>query len=136
MRPSTRGSDDAVRPVLTGRALALGGVVVLLIVLLASPVNRYLNSRREISSAAQQLRQHQQQLAELRREKARWSDPGYIQRQARMRLQYAMPGDTVYVVVNKGQSSDIEKTDGTIAAQSAGGGWNTRLMDSVHAVAK
>jgi cell division protein FtsB len=136
MRPTLSESDDAVRPVLTGRALVLGGVVVLLIVLLASPVNRFLNSRQDIGTAAQQLHRDQQRLAELRREKQLWSDPGYIQRQARMRLQYAMPGDTVYVVVNKGQRSDIEKTDGTAAAQATGGGWNTRLMDSVRAAAK
>jgi cell division protein FtsB len=136
MRAPMRGSDGAGRPVLTGRALALGGVVILLLVLLAAPVNRFLNSRHDIDSAAQQLRHHQQQLADLQRQNARWSDPGYIQQQARTRLQYAMPGDTVYVVVNKGQSSDIEKTDGTVADQSAGGGWNTRLMDSVHAAAK
>jgi cell division protein FtsB len=129
-------SDDGTRPVLTGRALVLGGVVVLLVVLLASPVNRYLGSRHEINKAAQQLRDHRQQLADLTRQKDRWSDPGYIQRQARTRLQYAMPGDTVYVVVDKGQSSDIEKTSGSAVAQPAGPGWNTRLMDSLRAAAK
>jgi cell division protein FtsB len=129
------GSGDAVRPVLTGRALALGAVVLLLVVLLAAPINRYLTSRREISRAAQQLRDDRQQLGDLARQKARWSDPGYIQRQARIRLQYAMPGDTVYVVVNKGQRSDIEKTSGTDLAGPAGPGWNTRLMDSVRAAA-
>jgi cell division protein FtsB len=130
------GGDQGVRPVLTGRALALGGVVVLLIVLLASPVNRYLGSRRDISRTSEQLHRDQQRLAELQRQKARWSDPGYIQQQARTRLQYAMPGDTVYVVVNKGQSSDIEKTAGSSATGPAAPGWNTRLMDSVRAAAK
>jgi cell division protein FtsB len=130
------GGGDGARPVLTGRALALGGVVVLLVVLLASPVNRYLSSRRELSGAAQQLQLDRQQLAELNRQKARWSDPGYIQQQARSRLQYAMPGDTVYVVVDKGQSSDIEDTSGAHSTPAPGSGWNTRLMDSVRASAK
>jgi cell division protein FtsB len=128
--------DQGPRPVLTGRALALGGVVVLLVVLLASPINRYLGSRHDIAHATQQLQQDQQQLSQLTRQKALWSDPGYIQRQARTRLQYAMPGDTVYVVVNKGQTSDIEKTAGAGAAPAGGPGWNTRLMDSVRAAAR
>jgi cell division protein FtsB len=130
------GGDGARRPVLTGRALALGGVVVLLVVLLASPVNRYLSSRHALSGAAQQLQHDRQQLAELKQQKARWADPGYIAQQARTRLQYAMPGDTVYVVVGKGQSSGIEDTSGAHATPAPGTGWNTRLMDSVHDAAK
>jgi cell division protein FtsB len=130
--------DDAedARPVLTGRALALGGVVVLLVVLLASPVNRYLGSRRDINRATQQLQQDQHQLAQLQRQKQRWSDPGYIQQEARTRLQYAMPGDTVYVVVDKGQASDIQKTSGSQAQRASGPGWNNRLMDSVRSAAR
>ncbi|HVU93022.1 MAG TPA: septum formation initiator family protein, partial [Jatrophihabitans sp.] len=79
--PGRRG-----RPVLTGRALLLGGIVVLLVVLLASPIHRYLASRGDIASTAQQLKKDQQQLRELQRQKQRWGDPGYIQQQARARL--------------------------------------------------
>jgi cell division protein FtsB len=129
-------STQQRRPVLTGRALVLGGVVVLLVVLLASPVNRYLGSRQDIAHATNQLQQDQRRLAQLTRQKQQWGDPGYIQQQARTRLQYAMPGDTVYVVVDKGQRSDIEKTSGENAAQPAGPGWNIRLMDSVRAAAR
>jgi cell division protein FtsB len=124
------------RPVLTGRALVLGGIVLLLIVLLAAPINRYLTSRHAVDNAAQQLREHRQQLTELAKQQQRWGDPGYIQQQARNRLQYAMPGDTVYVVVDKGQSSDIERTSGSDLAAPPGPSWNTRLMDSLHAAAK
>jgi hypothetical protein len=75
-------------------------------------------------------------LVDLSHQKALWGDPGYIQRQARIRLQYAMPGDTVYVVVDKGQRSDIETTAGSQAKQAAGPGWNSRLMDSLRAAGK
>jgi cell division protein FtsB len=121
--------------VLTGRALVLGGVVVLLVVLLAAPIHRYLGSRSDVNRAAQQLRDDQRQLAQLRHQQALWSDPGYIQQQARARLQYAMPGDTVYVVVHKGQTSDIAKTAGARAAQAGRAAWNVRLMDSLRAAA-
>ena len=122
------------RPVLTGRALALGGMLVLLVVLLASPIHRYLASRSDLGAASQQLRDDQRQLAELDRERAQWSDPGYIQQQARKRLELAMPGDTVYVVVDKGQSSKIEQTRGSGHAKAASGpAWNSKLWGSVRA---
>jgi cell division protein FtsB len=114
----------------------LGGIVVLLVVLLASPIHRYLASRSDVSHAAQQLHDDQSRLGDLTKQKARYSDPGYIQRQARIRLQFAMPGDTVYVVVDKGQKSDIEKTAGSATKKAAGTEWNTRLWDTVRAAAK
>jgi cell division protein FtsB len=131
---TARDVAEPARPVLTGRALVLGALVVLLVVVLASPVNRYLSSRGDVTHAGQQLQDDQKQLAELTRQKALYSDPGYIQQQARKRLQFAMPGDTVYVVVDKGQKSDIEQTRGRTGNQKASGrAWNTRLWDSVQA---
>jgi cell division protein FtsB len=135
LSPPTR-RDGTTRPVLTGRALVLGGLVIVLIVVLASPIQRYLNSRSQVSSAAAQLRHDQHALKQLRKQKAQWSDPGFIQQQARTTLQYAMPGDTVYVVADKGQSSDIEKTAGSGAKPPPGPGWNVRLMDSIRTAAK
>jgi len=114
----------------------LGGVVVLLVVLLASPVHRYLSSRGDVTGSAQQLRDDQQQLRDLQRQKDRWGDPGYVQQQARRRLQFAMPGDVVYVVVDKGERSEIEKTAGKPSSTSRGTAWNTRLWNSVRAADK
>jgi len=125
------GTGRRVRPVLTGRALLLGGVLVLLVVLLASPVHRYLGSRSDIATSSQQLHQDQQRLRQLQGQKDRWGDPGYVQQQARQRLQYAMPGDVVYVVVDKGERSDIEKTAGRPATAARSTDWSKRLWDSV-----
>ena len=119
------------RPAVTGRALVLGTLVVLLLVLLASPLNRYFGSRSDLAHAQQQLGDDQRELAQLTQQYALWSDPGYIQQQARQRLQYAMPGDTVYVVVNHGATSDIAKTTATRQVAKAGGSWNARLWTSV-----
>lgn len=124
------------RPVLTGRALVLGGLVILLVVLLASPIHRYLGSRSDVSGAAQRLQDDQQRLSNLTKQKAQWSDPGFIQQQARARLQYAMPGDTVYVVVDKGQQSEIAKTAGSTSAPAGGPAWNDRLMESIRAASR
>lgn len=129
------GARKKPRRAVTGRALVLGTLVVLLLVLLASPLNRYFGSRSDVEHAAQQLHSDQTQVQQLQAQLQKWSDPGYIQQQARVRLQYAMPGDTVYVVVDPGQQSDIQKTAGTNVAQQQST-WNQRLWDSVQAAGK
>ena len=128
-----RTRTSAARPALTGRALVLGAVVVLLVVLLAAPIERFLQSRSDVGTAGRQLTNDRSQLSTLRRQQQLWSDPGYIQQQARTRLQFAMPGDTVYVVVRKGQRSDLARTAGTVPAKAGGPAWSTRLWDSVRA---
>jgi cell division protein FtsB len=119
------------RRAVTGRALVLGTLVVLLLVVLASPLNRYFQSRSALNDAAQKLKDDKSRVSQLQQQINRWSDPGYVQQQARQRLQYAMPGDTVYVVVDRGQKNDIVKTAGAGANPDDQAGWNTRLWDSV-----
>ncbi len=123
----------APRRAVTGRALVLGVLVVLLVVVLASPVSRYFGSRSDVGAAATQLQQDQKQLKALQAQLAKWSDPGYVQQQARARLQWAMPGDTVYVVVGQGQKSEIAKTAGAPRSTTSGPTWNQRLWASVQA---
>jgi cell division protein FtsB len=125
--------DRGPRPVVTGRALVLGALVIVLVVVLAAPLHRYLSSRSGVSTAAQQLRDDQNQLAALKKQQAQWGDPGYIQQQARLRLQYAMPGDTVYVVTAPGQASDLGETATAkdANAQPPGSTWNSRLWGSI-----
>ncbi len=119
------------RRAITGRAIVLGTLVVLLLVLLASPLNRYFASRSALNSAAQQLQSDKYQLGELKKQIAQWSDPGYIERQARTRLQYAMPGDTTYIVVDHGQANEIARTAGTPRRTQTGTTWNAKLWDSI-----
>ncbi len=119
------------RRAVTGRALVLGTLVILLLVVLASPLNRFFQSRSALSDAAQKLRSDKARVSQLQQQINRWGDPGYVQQQARQRLQYAMPGDTVYVVVDRGQKNDIAKTAGAGTNSDDQAGWNTRLWNSV-----
>ncbi len=111
----------------------LGAVIVLLVVVLAAPLHRYLSSRSALAQAEQQRRQSQSQLAELRQQLKQWNTPAYIEQQARSRLQYAMPGDTVYVVVRPGQKSSLssQTQQRTAPVRVPGGTWNQRLWGSV-----
>jgi cell division protein FtsB len=118
---------------ITGRALVLGAVLILLAVVLAPPLHRYLAARGAFQQAERQRGEDQRQLAELRQQLAQWNDPAYIEQQARDRLQYAMPGDTVYVVIRPGEKTGIggQQQGATEAVQIPGGTWNERLWGSV-----
>ncbi len=107
--------------------------MVFLVVLLAAPLHRYLAARSAAGQAAQQKQQTEQQLTQLRQLDNQLSDPAYIAAQARERLQYAMPGDTVYVVVQPGQQDDLNQTSkgSTAPTKAPGNTWNKRLWGSV-----
>jgi cell division protein FtsB len=130
-KPGRRPSGRRPRRAITGRALVLGTLVILLLVVLASPLNRYFQSRSALSDAARQLRDDKARLTQLEQQVKRWGDPGYVQQQARQRLEYAMPGDTVYVVVDHGQRNDIAKTAGAGGSAHDQAGWNAKLWNSV-----
>jgi cell division protein FtsB len=122
-----------LRRALTGRALVLAGVVVLLVVVLAAPLHRYLSAHSAENQAATQQQRDTAQLAQLQAQAQRLKDPAYIESLARSRLQYAMPGDTVYGIITPGSPSKL--TDSTPAQTGPttvpGGTWNQRLWGSV-----
>ncbi|HYU65249.1 MAG TPA: septum formation initiator family protein [Jatrophihabitantaceae bacterium] len=118
---------------LTGRALVLGAVIIVLVVILAAPLHRYLSSHGAVEQAQQERRENQAQLARLHEQLAQWDDPAYVEQQARTRLQYALPGDTVYVVVHPGEKSGLggAAQHDTAPVRVPGGTWNQRLWGSV-----
>lgn len=118
---------------LTGRALVLGVVLVLLALVLASPLQRYLRQRDSLAQARHQQVSVSAQVAQLGRLKANWADPTYIEQQARARLQYARPGDTVYVVIGAQSSAREASADQAKPATSTSGQstWQTRAWTSL-----
>lgn len=79
-----------------GRVVVLFVVLCVLALTLAVPVRTYLSEQaREDKVAAE----HAQLLADINRleeQKRLQDDPAYIKQQARIRLQYVMPGETAY----------------------------------------
>ncbi len=108
---------------------------MLLVLLLAAPLHRYLAARSAVQQADQQRRQGDAQLAQLQQQDKQLSDPAYIEQQARVRLQYALPGDTVYVVVGPGQRNSLAQptTPSASSSRAPGQTWNQRLWGSVQA---
>jgi len=129
VRP-TAGSAPRRRPPVTGRAVLLGALVLLLALTLAGPVRQYLAGQAELEQLAAEGRELDERAADLQRQLERQSDPAYAERQARERLTYVLPGDRLVVVVD---GETVEGDAGTLA--SAGRDeqlpWDEALMQSL-----
>ncbi|WP_232248640.1 FtsB family cell division protein [Streptacidiphilus rugosus] len=115
------------RPKLTGRAAVLALVVCALVAALAYPMRQFIAQRTQIDQQRAAQQQAQQQVEELRREKARWQDPAYVEAQARARLHFGFPGDTPFTSVNPSPTPSASPTTQQAASQP----WYQSLLGSL-----
>ena len=129
------GRPDWLRmPKLTGRRMMVAAMVLFLAVVLASPFQTYLSRRASVASSERQEQQLNAHLAELQREAEQWQDPAFVAREARIRLQYVRPGDTLYTVLNaQGQPLEAPASAATekVAQSNHRPSWNSTLWNSV-----
>jgi cell division protein FtsB len=121
---------------LTGRAAVLALVVCLLAISLAYPLREYLAQRGDIGSVRARVAQQEKSVADLRSQQKRWQDPAYVERQARERLHFVMPGETSYVVL---EPDEAPAPDGVVASAPrpvAHSPWFTDLWRTVEVAGK
>jgi type II secretory pathway pseudopilin PulG len=108
-------------------AVAVASVVLAL----ALPFKVWVAQRGQIHAVEAQTREQQRHIAQLREQQQRWQDPDYVKQQARVRLHYAMPNETTYVVLSKPDNRPAKRS----AAQepTLTGPWYSRLWQSVEA---
>jgi cell division protein FtsB len=114
-----RPDDPAVarsRTNLTGRAAVLALVVCLLAISLAYPLREYLAQRGDIGDYRSRVAAQEKSVADLRAQQKRWQDPAYVERQARARLHFVMPGETAYVVLGP-EEAPAPGADGVVPSQ-------------------
>lgn len=114
------------------RQVAILGLVLCAIALsVAFPLRSYLEQRTELAQAVATQQDLEQQRDELQARRIALEDPDYIAAEARRRLQYVTPGDTVFVV----HAPPIESAADIAAADAAddlpwyGSLWNTLTED-------
>jgi cell division protein FtsB len=118
---------------LTGRAAVLGLVVCALALSVGYPLEQYLGQRGEIGRLEQQRRETQERVKALEEQKRRLADPDYVKAQARERLHYVLPGESVYVVIRPRQRSQPEVADAPIPTVGEADSWYGRLWATVRA---
>jgi cell division protein FtsB len=130
----TRGAAAVRRRVpggLTGRAAVLGLVVCALVLSLAYPLKEYLAQRAQLARLEQQRVAAEQRVAVLEQRQKQLTDPAYIKAQVRKRLQYVLPGESVYVVVTPSAGPPTAATSVPDSAVRHDGSWYERLWGTV-----
>ena len=102
---------------LTGRAVVLLLVLAALVMTLALPLREYLQQRSSISALEQEVAARQSRVDRLTGQQLRWSDPHYVEMQARERLHYVYPGETGYVVLSQHDVRDAKQPVVQVAAK-------------------
>jgi hypothetical protein len=74
-------------------------VVVLLVGSYTSALHAWWNQRSEITATRAEIVQRREAIRELENTKRRFDDPAYIERQARERFGWVMPGEVGYRVI-------------------------------------
>lgn len=127
---------DLGRPVLSARAGAALGVLVVLVAILAIPFKEWITQRARISDLEAQIAWHSQRVAELTAARDRWSDPAYVEAQARARLRFVKVGEVGYVVLTDDPTTAQDTTaTRPMASVPRGGPWWTAMWTTVEQAA-
>jgi cell division protein FtsB len=111
-------------------ALVLG----VLAVSYAYPLRAWYDQHTDRAALQEEADDLRQSVAELETELRLWDDPAYVRARARERLNFIMPGEVGYVVVDESGATETEPTTGPDGIPvSSDGPWYTRLWASLEA---
>lgn len=83
-------------------------LIVGALVVLAPSLRILVEQQQEIAALEARVAQQQAAVEGLTAEIDRWSDPAYIESQARDRLLYVKPGDISYLVIDDGATIEVD----------------------------
>ena len=85
---------------LSGFAITALALIVMFIVVLAPSLRILVDQRQQIAALQAQVTASKNAVKDLQSQKARWSDPKYIEALARERLDYVFPGEYSYLITD------------------------------------
>jgi cell division protein FtsB len=95
------GRGHSGRVSITGRAIALVVVLLLLTISYASSLRIYFAQEHEIAATRALIADREARIVELQAALARWDDADYVRTQARDRLGWVVPGEIGFRVVDE-----------------------------------
>ena len=106
----------------------------MLAVTLIPTLRSTLNQQSEINAIRDQLGQQRETVAAMQQEQRQWSDPVFLEQQARERLKFVRVGETSYTVIDA-QTAPANSGDLKIAAPATvstfNGPWYGQLWQSM-----
>lgn len=119
---------------MTVRAVMLFVVILVAFVLLAPTLRAYLTQQEQLRELNDAIAAAQERTASLETAIEQWSDPSYVQSQARDRLGFVLPGETPYVVVDPETvtgEEPVSSDDPGPVTMPRTGPWYLTVWDSV-----
>lgn len=117
------------------RLIAVVLTLIVAIVIVFPTASRYYASQRELAAARSDLASTQQHNEELETELELWNDDEFVRSQARERLGYVMPGQTLYVVkdpeAGTAQEQRDERIENVNLDRRAATPWYVTMWDSI-----
>jgi len=113
---------------LSGFTFMVLGLIIMAVIVLAPSLRLVIEQQQQLAALTADVKQQKESVASLESDADRWTDPAYIESQARDRLVYVFPGDFTYLVIDDGQAAAT--ADGAPISSSI----QTTEVDWVHSV--
>ena len=117
---------------LSGFALSMLLLVVAALVVLAPSLKTFVEQQQQIAQLRAQVEDAQADVDDLESEIDRWSDPAYIEAQARDRLYYVYPGDITFLVIGDDSLPDEGGLPISDEIQTTQVDWVRALLSTVY----
>jgi cell division protein FtsB len=126
-----RPPGSGPRSYFTRRAVVFAAVLFVVAMSVAYPAQRYVAQRKNIADLRTQVAQGTKQVADLEKQVAASNEPYAIEREARRRLHFVMPGELAYRVTDPMQVEQQQEAKAKADAPA----WS-RMLDSVDKAAQ
>ena len=114
----------------SGFAVMILALLVTGVVILAPSLRVLAEQQQEIAELREFLAKAQQDVVDLEEQRERWSDPAFVETQARERLMFVYPGDITYLVIDDVEDDDDVNAIVSVEIQEAESDWRAALLGS------
>lgn len=125
-------------PWLSGRSAVLLLLMVVLVASYASTLRAWLQQREDLARAQERIATSQAEVDALSTVAQRWQDPAYVERQARERLSWVLPGEVGYRVLAEDGNTlgPVAHLDAPVRLDEVPVTWYASLWGSVEQAGK
>jgi cell division protein FtsB len=85
---------------MSGFTFTVLGLIIMAVIVLAPGLRLVIEQQQQLAALKAAVESQEAGVDQLEGDVARWSDPSYIEAQARGRLDYVFPGDVSYLVID------------------------------------
>lgn len=124
-----------IRPVSSVQIITIAFTVLFLILALSIPLRTFAQQRAELAESRDNIARLEAEVADLEQRKELYSDPAYVEEQARIRLGLVKEGETPFRILDPALSGSVMEQPEEEKRQLQGN-WHQLLWQSISEVPK